>query len=87
MAKEISITIENKLVREKRDLNVYHHSSGSAHMIRHNDSLTFPLRSSIEDDYLHISLVSGPGHLENKSVVNLPSWTDFEFSFESLACM
>lgn len=82
MAKEISITIENKLVREKRGMNVYHHFTRSAHMINHNDSITFPLRSSMEDDYLHISIVSGPGHLENKSVVNLPSWTDFEFSFE-----
>ena len=82
MAKEISITIENKLVREKRGMNVYHHFTRSAHMINHNDSITFPLRSSLEDDYLHISPVSGPGHLENKSVVNLPSWADFEFSFE-----
>ncbi|NIM16358.1 MAG: hypothetical protein GTO45_30545 [Candidatus Aminicenantes bacterium] len=82
MAKEISITIENKLVREKRGMNVYHHFTRSAHIINHNDSITFPLMSSIDDDYLHISLVSGPGYLENKSVVNLPSWADFEFSFE-----
>jgi hypothetical protein len=82
MPKEINITIENKFVRGKRDMNIYHHSTRSARMINHNDSITFPLRPVLEDDYLYISPVGGPGHLENKSVVNLPSWTDFEFWFE-----
>lgn len=49
-------------------------------MISHNSSITLPLRPAVEDDYLDISVVSGPGRLENKSVVNLPSWADFEFS-------
>jgi len=80
MVNEINVTIENKLVTEKRDINVYHHSSRSAHMISHNRSITLPLRPYIEEDYLHISIVSGPGHLEKNCVVNLPSWIDFEFS-------
>jgi len=80
MSKEVNITIENKLVMEKRDMNVYHHSTRSAHMISHNSSVTLPLRPVIEDDYLHISIVSGPGHLNSKSIVNLPSWVDFEFT-------
>ncbi len=80
MAKEINITIENKLVMEKRDMNVYHHSTRSAHMISYNSSITLPLRSVIEDDYLHISIVSGPGCLEDYCVVNMPSWIDFELS-------
>lgn len=80
MTKDIKLTVENKLVMEKRDLNVYHHFSRSAHMISHNSSITLPLRPAFEDDYLHISVVSGPGRLENKSVLNLPSWVDFEFS-------
>jgi hypothetical protein len=79
MGKEINITIENRLVLEERDMNVYHHSTRSAHMISHNSSITLPLRPVIEDDYLHVSIVSGPGHLEGKCVVNLPSWVDFEF--------
>jgi hypothetical protein len=82
MAKEINVTIENKLVLEKRDMNVYHHSTRSAHLISHNNSITLPLRPSLEEDYLHISVVSGPGHLINKSVLNLPAWADFEFSSE-----
>ena len=82
MAKEINITIENKLVMEKRDMNVYHHATRSAHLISHDSSITLPLKSELEDDYLHISIVSGPGHLEGRCVVNLPSWVDFEFSSE-----
>lgn len=80
MAKEINVTIENKLVMEKRDMNIYHHSTRSAHMISHDSSITLPLKSAIEDDYLHISIVSGPGHLEGNCLVNLPSWVDFELS-------
>lgn len=82
MAKDIKITVENKLVAEKRDMNVYHNSTRSAHMISYNSSVTLPLKPVIEDDYLHVSVVIGPGHLENTSVVNLPSWADFEFSSE-----
>jgi hypothetical protein len=82
MAKEINVIIENKLVLEKRDMNVYHHSTRSAHLISHNNSITLPLQPSVEDDYLHISVVSGPGHLINKSILNLPAWADFEFSSE-----
>lgn len=80
MAKEINITIENRLIMEKRDMNVYHHSTRSAHMISFNNSITLPFRSVVEDDYLHISIVSGPGPLEGECMVNLPSWMDFEFS-------
>jgi hypothetical protein len=80
MTKEINVTIENKLVLEKRDMNVYHHSTRSAHMISHDSSITIPLKSEIEDDYLHISLVSGPGGLESNCFVSLPSWINFELS-------
>jgi hypothetical protein len=80
MVKEINITIQNKLLTEKRDMNVYHHATRSAHMISCNSSITLPLRTVIEDDYLHVSIVRGPGHLEGFCVVNIPSWVDFEIS-------
>jgi hypothetical protein len=64
---------------EKRDMNIYHHSTRSAHMISFDSSITLPLDSNIEEDYLHISIVGGPGRLEGNCVVNLPSWADFEF--------
>ena len=80
MAKEINITIENKLMQEKRDMNVYHNFTRSAHMISHDSSVTVALKPDMEDDYLHISIVSGPGRLEGTCVVNLPSWLDFELS-------
>ncbi len=79
MAKDINLTIENKLVMEKRDMNVYHHATRSAHMISFDSSVTVPLKPVIEDDYVHISIVSGPGPLESKCMVNLPSWVDFDF--------
>ncbi len=80
MTKQTNITIENKFVLEERDMNVYHHSTKSAHMISPDSSITIPLKSVIEDDYLHISIVSGPGRLEGNCVVSLPSWVDFELS-------
>lgn len=80
MTKGINVRIENKLIMEKRDMNVYHHSTRSAHMISHDSSITLPLKTVIEDDYLHISIVSGAGNLEYKSVISLPSWIDFELS-------
>ena len=49
-------------------------------MISHESSITLPFKTVIENDYLHISIVSGPGRLEGNCVVNLPSWIDFELS-------
>jgi hypothetical protein len=80
MTKTINITIENELAMGQRDMNIYHHSTRSAHMISYNSSVTLPLKSVVEDDYLHISIVSGPGRLKNRSIVNLPSWIDFDIS-------
>jgi hypothetical protein len=80
MPEAIEITVENKLVIEKRDLNVYHYSTQSAHIISHNSSITLPLGSNGDRDYLHISVVKGPGYLENNCLINIPSWTDFDFT-------
>ncbi len=80
MAKKIKITIENKLVLEKRDMNIYHHSTRSAHLISYNSSLTLPFRTVVEEDYLHVSIVCGPGDLKSMIIVNLPGWVNFEFS-------
>ena len=80
MPEEIEIKVENKLVIEKRDLNVYHYSTQSAHIISHNSSITLPLGSNGENDYLHISVVKGPGYLENNCLIDIPSWADFDFT-------
>jgi hypothetical protein len=79
MEKQIKITIENRLAMGKRDMNVYHHSTRSAHMISFDSSITLPFKLITEDDYLYISIVSGPGRLDGNCVVNLPSWIDFDF--------
>jgi hypothetical protein len=82
MHKEMKVTIENKLITEQRDINVYHNATRSAHIISYNSSVTLPLKPVLEEDYLHISIVSGPGSLEQKSLVNLPALVDFELSIE-----
>jgi hypothetical protein len=76
MPKIIKITVENKLIMEKRHLNVYHHSTGRAHIISHNCTIILPLRKVSEDDYLHISVVRGPGCLKNGCLLHVPSWVD-----------
>lgn len=77
MTKAIKITIDNKMVTEKRDMNVYHHDSQRAHMISHNSSVTIPLKTTAEGDYMYISIVSGPGNLECNSIIDLPAWVNF----------
>ncbi|MCP5054255.1 MAG: hypothetical protein GY940_44215, partial [bacterium] len=75
--------IQNKLVTEERDINVFHHSTSSAHIISFNSSITLPLREDRDDDCLHISVVSGPGDLWMDCVITLPTWANFELSCES----
>ena len=82
MSMNVDIIVENKLIKEKRDIHVYHQSTRSAHIISRSSSITLPLRAIEEDDYLYISIVRGPGNLWKESVINLPSWADFEFSLE-----
>jgi hypothetical protein len=82
MKKEIIMAIENNILIEKRVMNVYHHATKSAHMICHNSSVTLPLRAIINDDFLFISIVNGPGNLGRQHTVDLPSWLDYEFLSE-----
>lgn len=88
MLEAFDITVENKLVTGKRDINVYHHATRSAHIISHNSSITLPLGTNGQNDYLHISVVKGPGDLGSDCLINLPSWVDFELiSKESITGM
>lgn len=80
--KEIIISIENNLVIEKRDLNVYHHASRGAHLIGWKSFISLPLRSVESNDYLYFSIVGGPGAMIMKCLVNLPAWLSFEFISE-----
>jgi hypothetical protein len=80
MPEKIEITVRNKLITEKRDLNVYHHGNRSAYMISYSNSITIPLGTSENGDYLHLSIVSGPGSMEKNCWINLPSWCDFTVS-------
>jgi hypothetical protein len=82
MAREIDVTIENKLAAGERDINVFHQSSRSAHIISHNSTVTLPLGNTDENDYLYISVARGPGYLWMDCVISLPAWADFDFSSE-----
>lgn len=74
--------VENKLVTEKRAVSVYHHATRGAHLIGHGGSVTIPLESVEEEDYLHITVTRGPGRLENDSLLDIPWWMDFEIVSE-----
>ena len=80
MPKGIDMIVQNKLITEKRDLNVYHHSTRSAYMISHGNSITIPLGTVEDRDYLHLSIVSGPGSLEKDCWIDIPTWCDFTVS-------
>ena len=82
MQEEYGIMVENRMVKEKRDINVYHRYGRSAHIISHGSKLQLSLKSTGEDDYLHISVVSGPGNLWKHCWIALPSWADFEIFAE-----
>lgn len=82
MTEGCAITIKNRLITDKRDINIYHQSTRSAHIISHHSSITLPLRTVGEDDYLHISVGRSPGDLWRNCLIDVPSWSDFEFSSE-----
>lgn len=77
--KSIKLKILNQLVSEKRDINVYLHSNRSAFILSYNNSISLPLSINDKGDYLHISIVSGPGNLEKDCIINLPIIADFKF--------
>ncbi len=80
ITKQVELIIRNKLVKDRRDVNVYHHINRSSHILSCNSSLTRSIRTVEEDDYLHISVVAGPGHLKDNCVLELPSFLDFRFT-------
>jgi hypothetical protein len=80
MSEGIEMIVRNKLLAKKRDLTVYHHSNRGAYMISHNSSITIPLGTIEDGDYLHISIVSGPGNLEKDCWLDIPSWCNFTVS-------
>lgn len=87
MTKKVDITVWNKLIKEKRDINVYHHSNKSSHILSCNSSLTRDIKTKEENDYLHISVGRGPGYLKYYCFLDLPSFLDFRFSLTGEAIL
>lgn len=79
MAEVINIIIINRLVKEKRYLNIYHHGTGSSYMISDKKEVNVPLKINRKKDYLTIAVAGEPGHMWNGCRANLPSWLDFDF--------
>lgn len=80
MPQTFDITVENKIRKEKRDINVYHQFTGISHIVSYNNSITLPFRNAAEKDFLCISIVNDCGNLSQACFINLPSWAEFEFS-------
>lgn len=74
------INVQNRLIKEKRDLNVYHKASKSAYMISHGNEISIELESDEDGDYLHLSVVTGPGSMKGESWITVPSWCRFTVS-------
>lgn len=77
--KQMEVVVENRLTVLKRDINVFHFSSRSAHIISYNSSITLSLGTPGSSDFLQVSTARGPGHLWKHCLIRLPSWANFEF--------
>jgi hypothetical protein len=80
MTEGINITVQNKLIMEKRDLNVYHHSTRSAYIISHSNSVPICMGNFEGGDFLLLSIVRGPGRMEKDCWISFPSWCFFAVS-------
>jgi hypothetical protein len=73
MTDGMSIVIRNNLISEKRDLNVYHHSTRSAYIVSHKNEVSIRLEKFAKGDFLDLSIVRGPGSMENECWMRVPS--------------
>ncbi|MCP4214256.1 MAG: hypothetical protein GY765_06345, partial [bacterium] len=77
MSKPMSLTVKNRLIKEKRDISLYHCLTKSAHLLSPDSMQTQPLSPADEGDYLHLSAVRGPGDLVTACIITLPRGIDF----------
>ncbi len=80
MPKKIKITVKNKLQTQKRTLSLYCHLEKSSHLISDNSTWTVTLKPVEQEDYIHISVIQGPGNLKKECRITLPSWLDFQLT-------
>lgn len=76
----IDFLVWNTLIKDKRDISVFHCSGSSAHIISSGSAVTVPLSTVEPHDYLHFSLVRGPGVLWQACVIALPGWVDYRLN-------
>ncbi len=75
----LDITVNNKLLKEQRDIHVYHNARHSSHIISYGSSLSLRLQEAGHGDFLHIAVVKGPGDLWEDCLITLPQGVNFEF--------
>lgn len=76
------LEIQNRLVNEKKCIEVYHYITGITDTISFNHSITLPLQTFAPDqnpDFLQINLENEAGYLNGDCRVDLPSWVSFDF--------
>lgn len=78
MENTIEIKFDNKLLIEKRDLNIYHRKNKGTHLISYGSSVKIPLQIMSEGDYVNLSVAVGPGYMERQNTVELPYWLNYE---------
>ncbi len=80
--KSIRIAVCNRLVRDRRDINVYHHSEGTNNIISSKSRAVYSLGDHDAGDCLKISVPSGPGYLLNPCILEMPPYMNYRFSAE-----
>lgn len=51
-------------------------------MISYGSSVRIPLQTIVQNDYINLSVAVGSGFMERQSIVELPSWLNYEFLSE-----
>lgn len=74
------VTIRNKLLKDRRDIHVYHHSTRGAHIISRGHSLDIALLDKDSGDYVHISAGGAGGRPGHDCRITIPRELDLEFS-------
>jgi len=80
MPEQLHMSIINKLSKEKRDISLYHHRDKSAYIVSHNSKVEISMSAQEEGDFLHLSIVSGPGNMNLPCRISFPPWCNYSIS-------
>lgn len=84
MNKKHKILVENNMIIERREINIYHHSRTRTFLHNYDNAVAIDLKSTDEFDYIHLSIVKGPWNLQNECLIKFPDKLDLELSTNNL---